>query len=94
MQNLLNIIVGKITKEELQLYLTFWDIQVNNRLFIEEVNRLKAALCNKNNKQAKSKGLSNKLHNTGEGNFLFLSPTKVQQARDLKTKHKQAKIYE
>ena len=27
-----------------------------------------------------------------EGNFLFLSPTKVQQAKDLKTKCEQAKI--
>ena len=45
---------------------------------MEEVNGLKAALYNKNNKQAKSKGLFNKLHNTKEGNFLFLSPAKVQ----------------
>ena len=67
-------------------------MQANNRLLIKKVNRLKAALYNKNNKQAKNKGLFNKLYNTREGNFLFLSPAKVQQARDLKTKHKQAKI--
>jgi len=65
---------------------------VNNGLFIQEISGLKAALCNKNNKQAKSKGLFNKLCNTREGNFLFLSPAKVQQVRDLKTKRKQAKI--
>ena len=53
-------------------------MQVNNRLLIKEVNGLKAALYNKNNKQAKSKGLFNELHNTKEGNFLFLSPAKVQ----------------
>ena len=78
MRNLLNAIVGKIIREELQLYLTFQDIQANNRLLIKEVNGLKAALYNKNNKQAKSKGLFNELHNTKEGNFLFLSPAKVQ----------------
>ena len=92
MRNLLNTIIDRIIREELQLRLTFQDIQVNNRLLIKEVNGLKAALYNKNNKQAKSKGLFNKLHNTKEGNFLFLSPAKVQQARDLKTKRKQAKI--
>ena len=67
-------------------------MQANNRLLIKEVNGLKAALYNKNNKQAKSKGLFNELYNTKEGNFLFLSPAKVQQVRDLKTKYKQAKI--
>ena len=92
MWNLLNTIIGKIIREELQLYLTFQDIQANNKLLIKKVNRLKAALYNKNNKQAKSKGLFNKLYNTKEGNFLFLNPTKIQQVRDLKTKHKQAKI--
>ena len=35
-------------------------MQANNGLLIEEVNGLKAALYNKNNKQAKSKGLFNK----------------------------------
>ena len=44
---------------------------------MEEVNGLKVALCNKNNKQAKSKGLFNKLRDTKKGNFLFLSPAKV-----------------
>ena len=67
-----------MTREELQLRLTFWDIQVNNGLLTEEVNGLKAALYNKNNKQAKSKGLFNKLRDAREGNFLFLSPAKVQ----------------
>ena len=94
MRNLLNAVVGRVTREELQLRLTFQDIQVNNRLLIEENNRLKAALYNKNNKQAKSKGLFKELRDVREGNFLFLSPTKVQQARDLKTKRKQAKIDE
>ena len=94
MRNLLNAIVGRTTREELQLCLTFQDIQANNRLLIEEINRLKAALYNKNNKQAKSKDLFNKLRDTRESNFLFLSPTKVQQVRDLKTKRKQAKIDE
>ena len=92
MQNLLNAVVGRTTKEELQLYSTFQDMQANNRLLIKEVNGLKAALYNKNNKQAKSKGLFNKLRDTREGNFLFLSPAKVQQVRDLKTKREQAKI--
>ena len=92
MQNLLNAVVGRTTREELQLRLIFWDMQANNGLLMEEVNRLKAALCDKNNKQAKSKGLFNKLRDAKEGNFLFLSPAKVQQARDLKTKRKQAKI--
>ena len=69
-------------------------MQANNRLLIEENNGLKAALCDKNNKQAKSKGLFEELRDVGEGNFLFLSPTKVQQARDLKTKREQAKIDE
>jgi len=32
------------------------------------------------------------LRDAKEGNFLFLSPAKVQQVRDLKTKRKQAKI--
>ena len=67
-------------------------MQINNKLFIKEVNGLKAALYNKNNKQAKNKSLFNKLHDIKEGNFLFLSPTKIQQVRDLKTKYKQAKI--
>jgi membrane protein involved in colicin uptake len=34
------------------------------------------------------------LRNAGEINFLFLSPAKVQQVRDLKTKREQAKIDE
>ena len=55
-------------------------------------NGLKAALYNKNNKQAKSKSLFKELRDIKDGNVLFLSPTKVQQVRDLKTKHKQAKI--
>ena len=50
MRNLLNTVVGRTTREELQLCLTFWDMQVNNKLLIEEVNGLKAALYNKNNK--------------------------------------------
>jgi len=94
MRNLLNAVVGRTTREELQLRSTFWDMQVNNGLLTEEVNGLKAALCDKNNKQAKSKGLFDELRDAGEGNFLFLSPAKVQQARDLKTKRKQAKIDE
>ena len=67
-------------------------MQANNGLLIQEISGLKAALCDKNNKQAKSKGLFDELRNAGEGNFLFLSPAKVQQARDLKTKREQAKI--
>ena len=67
-------------------------MQANNRLLIKEAKGLKAALYNKNNKQAKNKGLFNKLYNAREGNFLFLSPAKIQQVRDLKTKCKQAKI--
>ena len=78
MRNLLNAVVGRATREELQLRLTFWDMQANNRLLIEENNGLKAALCNKNNKLAKSKGLFEELRDVGEGNFLFLSPAKVQ----------------
>ena len=42
------------------------------------------ALYNKNNKQAKSKGLFNKLRDTKGYNFLFLSFAKIQQAKDLK----------
>ena len=69
-------------------------MQTNNRLLIKENNGLKAALYDKNSKQAKSKGLFEELRDFREGNFLFLSPTKVQQARDLKTKREQAKIDE
>jgi hypothetical protein len=52
-------------------------MQANNGLLREENNRLKAALYNKNNKQAKSKDLFKELRDVREGNFLFLSPTKV-----------------
>ena len=52
-------------------------MQANNGLLIQEINRLKAVLYNKNNKQAKNKGLFNELRNIKEGNFLFLSPAKV-----------------
>jgi hypothetical protein len=94
MRNLLNAVVGRATREELQLRSTFWDMQASNGLLKEEVNGLRAALCDKNKKQPKSKGLFDELRDAGEGNFLFLSPAKVQQARDLKTKREQAKIDE
>jgi len=72
------VVVGKATREGLQLRLTFWDIQASNRLLKEEVNGLRVALCDKNKKQPKSKGLFDKLRDAGEGNFLFLSLVKVQ----------------
>lgn len=61
---------------------------INNRLFIEENNKFKVALYNKDSKQAKNKGLFNKLRDIKKDNFLFLSLTKVQQVNDLKTKCK------
>jgi hypothetical protein len=94
MQNLLNAVVGRATREELQLRSTFWDMQASNRLLKEEVNGLRAALCDKNKKQPRSKGLFDELRDAREGNFLFLSSAKVQQARDLKTKREKAKIDE
>jgi hypothetical protein len=69
-------------------------MQASNGLLKEKVNGLRAALCDKNKKQPKSKGLFDELHDAREVNFLFLSPAKVQQARDLKTKREQAKIDE
>ena len=54
-------------------------MQASNGLLKKKVNGLRA-LCDKNKKQPKSKDLFDELRDAGEGNFLFLSPAKVQQA--------------
>jgi hypothetical protein len=80
MQNLLNAVVGRAIREELQLHSTLWDMQASNAsngLLKEEVNGLRAALCDKNKKQPKSKDLFDELCDTRESNFLFLSSAKV-----------------
>ena len=45
-------------------------------------------------KKRQSKALFNKLHTVKEGKLLWLSLKKLQLAKDLKTKKKQAKLKE
>ncbi|KAF2182033.1 DDE-domain-containing protein [Zopfia rhizophila CBS 207.26] len=93
-RELLDATTSRTSREGKQLRSTVWELADAKNLLKQEVSGLKIALKAEKRKRTRKKGLFEELREVDEGNCLWLSPNKVQLARDLQAKREQEALQE